>query len=387
MVIDEPVSSTSVKTITDEVHDAPRDTSISHRTNVIMMRFIIYVLLAQIRRLKGEVSQLKEQRKMQSLRKQNSSAQKISCDNILLSDEDVQFYTGLQSKSVFYQLLKFTSKFVNRRWKGLKCLSSKIKKVGKTKRFGPQRKLLDKDEFLLTLMRLKLGLVQKHLSGLFGISITLVSQIFNAWLAALDQTATKCLLFWPNKEQIHTTTPQRFRTVRSLRAIIDCSELFIETPKDPKLQAVTWSDYKHHNTAKFLVACAPNSMITFISSIYGGRASDKSITNDSCFLDLCDEHDVVMADKGFNIRDECISRHIVLEIPPGKKGEAQMTIANVQKTKMIAKLRILIEQVIRRMKTFRILKFEIPISMLPNLDKIVRVCGALCNLKEPIYKT
>ena len=41
--------------------------------------------------------------------------------------------------------------------------------------------------------------------------------------------------------------------------IIDCSEIFIETPKNLELQSATWSDYKHHNTLKFLVCVAPNS--------------------------------------------------------------------------------------------------------------------------------
>ena len=36
------------------------------------------------------------------------------------------------------------------------------------------------------------------------------------------------------------------------RIIIDCTEIFIERPKSLINQASTWSDYKHHNTVKFL---------------------------------------------------------------------------------------------------------------------------------------
>ena len=51
-------------------------------------------------------------------------------------------------------------------------------------------------------------------------------------------------------------------------AIIDGSEVFIETPSDLQMQSSTWSQYKHHNTAKFLVGCTPNGAICYISSVF-----------------------------------------------------------------------------------------------------------------------
>jgi hypothetical protein len=72
--------------------------------------------------------------------------------------------------------------------------------------------------------------------------------------------------YWANKEEIHASKPLRYRHLPDIRAIlIDCSEIFIETPKDPHLQASTWSDYKHNNTLKFLVVVSPNSALTFSS--------------------------------------------------------------------------------------------------------------------------
>ena len=43
---------------------------------------------------------------------------------------------------------------------------------------------------------------------------------------------------------------------------------------------------KHHNTTKFIIGISPSGFITFLSSCYGGRASDKFITKDSGFYDL-----------------------------------------------------------------------------------------------------
>ena len=68
------------------------------------------------------------------------------------------------------------------------------------------------------------------------------------------------LVFWPSKEQIIAKKKKkkkkkqtdRYKHLTDFRAIIDCSEIFIETPKDSNLKAATWSDYKHHNTGIIL---------------------------------------------------------------------------------------------------------------------------------------
>ena len=62
-----------------------------------------------------------------------------------------------------------------------------------------------------------------------------------------------------------------------------------------------------------------------------------------------------------------------------------MTPAEVSKTNDIAKLRILVQQMIRRIKTFKILANELPMSMLENVNDIMLICAALCNFKEPMY--
>ena len=75
-----------------------------------------------------------------------------------------------------------------------------------------------------------------------------------------------------------------------------------------------------------------------------------------------------------------------LFIPSGKRGQEQFTKADVQKTKTVANLRIFIEKALRRLKTFRIIKNELPISLIGNLDNIIIVCVVLCNLYKPLCK-
>ena len=284
------------------------------------------------------------------------------------------------------QFHEVISPLVWRRWRGIKCVIKPGRKYTRSpKKFGPQRKLKSIDEFLPTLMKLRLGLFHQDLANRFNISITLTSQIFHSWLATMSDVLGK-LVYWPSKEHINASKPSRFSSLPDIRAIIDCTEIFIETPKNPTLQNVTWSNYKHHNTAKLLVACAPNSGMIFLSTVYGGKHSDKEITLHSGFLDKCDPYDMIQADKGFNISDECAARLLSMHVPPGLRGSIQRSTPAVAKTKRVANLRILVEQVIRRLKSFRILGGQLPVSLIPFLDRIIRVCAALTNLKDPIYK-
>ena len=109
------------------------------------------------------------------------------------------------------------------------------------------------------------------------------------------------------------------------RVILECAEVLTERPKPLGCQAETWSDYKHHNTRKNLVGISPSGFITFLSSCYGGRASDKFITKDSGFYDLFECDDVVMVDCGFQIQEDLFLHFCNLQVPPGARTKSQMT--------------------------------------------------------------
>ena len=68
--------------------------------------------------------------------------------------------------------------------------------------------------------------------------------------------------------------------------IIDATEFPLEIPSNPDVQAATWSNYKNRNTLKLLVGVSPNGVITFLSPLYGGRISDKELTQRSNLLSL-----------------------------------------------------------------------------------------------------
>ena len=152
-------------------------------------------------------------------------------------------------------------------------------------------------------MKLRLDLFDNDLAYRFRTSQATVSRYFNKWIDIMF-VRFQPLVKWPAREQIRLTMPSEFRkNFRKCVAVIDCFEIFCERPKALKARAQTWSQYKHHNTIKFLIAISPQGAITFVSRGWGGRASDKCITESCGILEHLLPGDQVLADRGFNVED------------------------------------------------------------------------------------
>ena len=133
---------------------------------------------------------------------------------------------------------------------------------------GPERKLSLQQEFLLVLMKLRLGLMVKDLAFRFQVSPGKVSQIFITWIKFLSKELS-VLIIWPSARQIKSTLPNCYKKLYpKVRIIIDCTEVFTETPSSLGVQACLWSDYKYHCTVTFLVCITPNSNFMGIPCVW-----------------------------------------------------------------------------------------------------------------------
>ena len=83
----------------------------------------------------------------------------------------------------------------------------------------------------------------------------------------------------PSVEHVAGTLPCSFKEKFPTTFTIDGNKICIQTPTDLHMQSSTWSQYKHHNTAKFLVACTPNGAICCVSPLYVGSISDVELTS------------------------------------------------------------------------------------------------------------
>ena len=289
----------------------------------------------------------------------------LSEDAFAHDDEKVKFYTGLPN----YGTLK----------RVVTLVSHQIEKRSKLSTF---------QQILLILMKLRLDLPQQDLAYRFGISQSAVSKLFNAWICIMAKRL-ECFIIWPNKLELTTSLPNVFRKFyEKCTCIIDCTEIFIERPSNLLTRAQTWSNYKQHNTIKVLIAITPQGTISFISQAWGGRASDKFITEHSGFLDVLSPGDLVLADRGFTIEESVGLYCAKVCIPPFTKGRKQLTRHEVDWSREISHVRVHVERVIGQLKKkYTLLQGVIPITLLKNkangictLDCIITVCSALCNM-------
>ena len=133
----------------------------------------------------------------------------------------------------------------------------------------------------------------------------------------------KCLhtlILWSDREALWKTMPECFRASfgTNVAVIIDS----FERPSNLQARASTWSSYKHHNTVQVLLGITPQGVVSFISEPWGGRVSDKHLTEHFGILDKLLPEDVILADLGFDIKESVGMMQARLHIPAFTKGKA-----------------------------------------------------------------
>jgi len=239
-------------------------------------------------------------------------------------------------------------------------------------------------------MRLRLNVEVRFLGYYFHVSERTASRAFKLVLPIMS-ARFKSLMFWPSREKLFESMPLQFRESqfgKKVSVTIDCFDVLMEAPSNPVAAAQVYSHYKKSKRVMFLIGVAPPGTITFISTGYGGRASDKFITEDSDFVRNLLPGDIVLADKGFLIHDSVRFQQAEILMPAFKKNLAQLAAEDVVMNKLIPNLRIHVERVIGYLRAhFKILATTLPIEFFydipggrPMIDHIVRVCCAISNL-------
>ena len=322
-------------------------------------------LLARIEYLESENARLKKEC--------SPTTTHFRIEQVKHDDRLVRFYTGFITYHIFLAFFNFLGPVVHK-------LNYWGSKEGSRVR-NRQRKLDPENQLFMTLVKLRLNLKTKDLAFRFGLSTSQISRYLTTWICFLYHHI-KELDWMPSVEQVAGTVPCAFKeNFPTTFAIIDGSEIFIETPTDLHMQSSTWSQYKHHNTAKFLVACTPNGSISYVSPLYVGSISDVELTRICGFLTKLEDKPgiSIMADRGFTVKDMLEKLAITLNIPPFMEGRQQLPSEEIEAGRKIASLRIHIERAIGRIKTYRILTSTIPLSMARLSNQIVCICAFLSN--------
>ncbi|XP_047129638.1 uncharacterized protein LOC124809549 [Hydra vulgaris] len=194
----------------------------------------------------------------------------------------------------------------------------------------------------------------------------------------------KFLIIWPSLTAIRHNMPSQFLNFKKCVVIIDCTDIFIQRPNNLEARAITWSNYKSTNTIKYLIVVSPAEAITFLSHGWGGRISDKEITIKSGFLDFVGYGDSILADREFLIEEELALKCATLHRPSFTKGKKQLSAKEVEESRKLSHLRIHIERVIGRLKSFKILSSVFSITQVDLLNDILISICAIVNLNKSV---
>ena len=306
--------------------------------------------------------------------------QQFRLDNIKHDNSKVLFYTGFTCYGSLDALFTFLGPSVH------KLRYSKIDSESRQESFKRcrPRKLPPLEEFFLTLVRLRLGLMEQDLAFRFGISQSTVSRITTTWINFI-YLKLKELPLWMPRVLVQANMPEQLmKQYPTTRVIVDATEIYVEQPELPEIQQMTFSSYKNDNTYKALVGISPNGVITFVSLLYPGSISDKELTRRCGILDLLEPGYSVMADRGFDIEEDLALRGVRLNIPPFLRGKTQLSEKELITTRRIASLRIHVERAMERIKNFHIFDRSLPSSLTDIADRIFFVCCVLGNFQPPL---
>lgn len=241
-----------------------------------------------------------------------------------------------------------------------------------------------RDRIAMCLCKLRINISFRCLAVLFGLTRQQCVTNFEYTLVTLSVLLEK-VIYWPSKEEILDSMPVHFEKFKKTRVVLDCTEIPVERFGCLNCRLKSYSHYYGCETLKILIGIAPSGLISFLSPVYGGRTSDKMITEQSKILDKLDPFsDAVMVDKGFMIEEECLQNYIEMIRPPFLKDKKQLTPKEADENKKIARARIHVERTIQRFKMFKIVNSKVQHNLLCYFDCIVKVVAALVNLKSPV---
>ena len=81
-----------------------------------------------------------------------------------------------------------------------------------------------------------------------------------------------------------------------------------------------------------MVGITPQESISFVSNAWGGRTSDKYLTDNCGILKKLLPGDLVIADRGFTIQESLMLHKAELAIPAFTKGKDQLDPVDVEQT-------------------------------------------------------
>ncbi|XP_068754595.1 uncharacterized protein [Montipora capricornis] len=184
----------------------------------------------------------KLENELKSLRKRLADKKTLKrdlfMDDVLKNDDSVKFYTGIPSLGCFNLISELLTPQAEKLkyWDKNKDKQMKYQTAPNSKP-GPKRGLTLKEELIITLVRLRLGLMGRQLADIFSVSQSQLSRIFTTWVCFLATVLKEVLVLWPSQEEVKRKQLSRAATksTRQIARVRIHVERAIERLKDFKI--------------------------------------------------------------------------------------------------------------------------------------------------------
>ena len=156
---------------------------------------------------------------------------------------------------------------------------------------------------------------------------------------------------WPDKTRRKQKMDQFMQEFPDVAAIVDATEQPTRRPKDPEVQKSHYSGKKRRHTLKTQIVVGPDGEIMDHSETVPGAKHDKKLYDESEVSGRPDDDEAMMGDSGF----QGIQKDHLAVLPDKKPKGGELTDEQKAHNRRISHYRIVVENTICQLKTFRVL--------------------------------
>ncbi|XP_033725211.1 uncharacterized protein LOC117315175 [Pecten maximus] len=170
--------------------------------------------------------------------------------------------------------------------------------------------------------------------------------------------------------------------------VIDGTYIYIQKSGQFMFQRRSYSMHKHRPLVKPMMFVTTTGYIVSVLGPYFGdsKNNDASILNQILNANIeeikewIQENDVFVVDRGFRDSLDLLKQlGIQTEMPSFSKQKQQHTVGESNASRLVTKIRWVVEAVNGRLKTWKYLDRVLPNSQIPYVGDIVRIVCAICN--------
>ena len=207
-----------------------------------------------------------------------------------------------------------------------------------------------RNRLLMALIWLRVYPTYDVLGFIFALDKSNISRNLNGVLAVLrEQVGDE--IEWPDRARRKQKMEQFMQEFPEVAAIVDATEQPTQRPQDAEEQQRYYSGKKKRHTLKTQVVVGPDGEIMGYSDTVPGATHDKKLYDESGVSARLDEDEAMMGDSGF----QGIQKDHRAVLPDKKPRGGTLTDEQRARNRRISHYRIVVENTICQLKTFRVL--------------------------------